>query len=471
VSTVGLISLGCPRNLVDSEVMLGLLKKKGFRISEDLSGCDAAIVNTCAFIEDAKRESIDLILQLIDLKKENKIKSIIVAGCLPQRYLAELKNDITEIDSFLGTGDFIKIADTVEKTLKGKRISAVSARPTFLPDHTYRRDLITPGHFIYLKIAEGCSNDCSYCVIPRIRGRLRSRAMDSLIKEVRIIKKGQPLSEINIIGQDITRYGTDLYGKPRLAELVRGLVKIRAAKWIRLLYTHPEHYTEDLIGVIKDEPTVCKYIDLPLQHINDNILKLMNRKITRKDILGLITRLRNEIPDLAIRTTFIVGFPGETDKEFNELVDFIRDMRFERLGVFEYSREEGTRADKFRGHIPDKIKRERFDSIMKLQQEIARDINSSFFGRELEVLIDETEEPNRPNGPNRLNRLNRLNGPNEPNRPNRPYNYIGRTQHDAPEVDGNIFVTSSKKHKPGDFITVKVVDTMEYDLVGYESTK
>lgn len=449
MATIGLISLGCPRNLVDSEIMLGLLKKNGFRITEDFSRCDAAVINTCSFIEDAKKESIDLILRLVELKKENKIKSIIVTGCLPQRYPSELKREIKEIDAFLGTGDFIKIPEIVRKTLRGKKILEVSKTPSFLSDHTYSRSLITPKHFIYLKVAEGCNNHCSYCVIPAIRGRLRSRRIESLLKETGALLEKHKLSEINLIGQDITLYGADLYGEPKLSGLIRKLTDLKAAKWIRLLYTHPEHYTDELISVVKNEPAVCKYLDLPLQHINDRILKLMNRNVRKRDIVTLISRLRSEIPDVAIRTTFIVGFPGETDKEFNELVGFIKETRFERLGVFEYSREEGTPAYGFNNQIPDKPKKERFDIIMKLQQEISEDINAKFLGRELIVLVDE-----------RSDRLRTQNS--------KLLTYIGRTEYDAPEVDGNCFIQSKKPHKPGDFVKVRVVDTLEYDLVGEE---
>lgn len=441
-----MISLGCPRNLVDSEIMLGLLKKNGFKITEDFSDCDAAIVNTCSFIEDAKKESLDLIFQLIALKKEKKIKSVIVAGCLPQRYHKELKEELKEIDAFVGTSDFTKIPQIVRKTLNKDRVSEVSATPSFLADHTLPRDLITPRHFIYLKVAEGCANNCSYCVIPKIRGPLRSRPIESLLSEAKQLSKKHRISEINLIGQDITLYGADLYGRPRLDELLRRLLKLKLAKWHRLLYTHPEHYTEDLINIVKDEPAVCKYLDLPLQHINDRILSSMNRKITKKEIVELIGRLKKRIPGLAIRTTFIVGFPGETDAEFRELCDFIKETRFERLGIFEYSSEEGTPAYQFKNQIPEKLKRERFDTIMKLQQEISAKVNAKFIGKELTVLIDELE--------------NRLTG--------KPYNYTGRTEYDAPEVDGSCFVRSKRLHKPGDFVKVKIIDTMEYDLVGEE---
>ncbi len=449
MTRVGLINLGCPRNLVDSEVMLGLLQNKGFKVTEDFSRCDAAIINTCAFIEDAKKESIDLILQLVELKKENKIKSIIVTGCLPQRYSALLKKELKEIDGFVGTNDFIKIPEIVKKVLAGKKVSVISKEHSFLYDHTWPRALITPRHSVYLKISEGCNNNCSYCVIPKIRGKLRSRDISSILKEAKGLSRKNKISEINLIGQDITLYGADLPGgKPRLDELARRLAHLEIARWIRLLYTHPEHYTDNLIDVIKSETSICKYLDLPLQHINDRILKLMGRNTKKKDILDLIKRLRKEIPNLAIRTTFIVGFPGEGEEEFKELFNFIKDTKFERLGIFEFSKEEGTKAFNFEGQVPDKIKKERFDAIMKLQQDISKEINSNLFGKTLEVLIDEVGERDKLN---------------------KTYNYICRTAYDAPEVDGSCFVSSNKRHKPGDFINAKITGTMEYDLIGEET--
>ncbi|MBI4336130.1 MAG: 30S ribosomal protein S12 methylthiotransferase RimO [Candidatus Omnitrophica bacterium] len=443
---VGLVSLGCPRNLTDSETMLGLLKAGGFDITEDVSGCDAAIVNTCSFIKDAKEESVDLILKLLELKKEKKIRSVIVAGCLPQRYSSELREEMAEVDAFVGTSDFSGISDIVRKTLDGAKITAVSEKLDFLADHTYRRDLIPPGHYMYLKVAEGCDNNCSYCVIPKIRGRLRSRSIDSLLQEALELSRRYDISEINLIGQDITLYGADLYGSPRLTELLKKLTRLKIAGWHRLLYTHPEHYTDGLLDIVKGEPSVCKYLDLPLQHISDRILKLMNRKTTRGSITKLIERIRKRVPGAAIRTTFIVGFPGETDDDFKELLGFISQIKFERLGVFEYSREEGTAAHKFRDQVPARVKRQRFDAVMKLQQEISKEVNAGYMGKELKVLVDEVIENKGPQ-----------------------HEYLCRTEHDAPEVDGNCFVRGGRRHKPGDFVKVKIVDTFEYDLVGEEA--
>ena len=448
MARVSLISLGCPRNLVDSEVMLGFLRKAGYTVWEDATRCDAVVVNTCSFIEDAKRESIDLILQVVELKKQKRIKAIVVAGCLPQRYPSQLREELREVDGFLGTDDYPLIAQAVKRALAGEKFFGSFKRPTFLYDHTHRRELITPKHFAYLKLAEGCDNNCSYCVIPAIRGRLRSRGIDSLMREAKQLFDAHRISEINLIGQDITLYGKDLYGRPRLAELLKKLANLTKAHWIRLLYTHPEHYTDELIRVIRDTPSICKYLDVPLQHISDRILRLMNRKVRKKDIIRLIERFRDRIPGVAIRTTFIVGFPQETEADFKELIECIGQMKFERLGVFQYSREEGTAACRFVGQLPEKIKQERFDAIMKLQQDISREVNGKFLGREIEVLIDE---------PSELNKRNQL------------YNSIGRTQYDAPEVDGNCFVRSRKRHRPGDFVRARIVDTLEYDLVGEEA--
>ncbi|MCX5715561.1 MAG: 30S ribosomal protein S12 methylthiotransferase RimO [Candidatus Omnitrophica bacterium] len=439
---VALISLGCPRNLVDSEVMLGILKKGGFGVTEDFNNCDAAIINTCAFIEDAKKESLDLILQVAWLKTENKIRALVVTGCLPQRYHSELKKELKEVDAFLGTGDFINIAQTLKDILAGRPAKKDPGKPVFLYDHTYPRELITPKHSVYLKLSEGCNNNCSYCIIPSIRGALRSRGIESLLAEAKALSGRHRISEINLIGQDITLYGTDLKGAPGLSGLIRKLAGLNIAHWIRLLYTHPEHYTDELITVVREEPSVCKYLDIPLQHINDRILKSMNRNTRKVDIMNLIKRLRKEIPGLALRTTFIVGFPGETDEEFKELMTFIGETRFERLGVFEYSKEEGTRAYTFPGHVPEKIKRSRFDAVMKLQQEVAKEVNRKFLGEDLEVLIDEKAD--------------------------KPYNYIGRTEYDAPEVDGSCFIRTKALYRPGDFVRVKITDTLEYDLIGEE---
>lgn len=435
---VGIISLGCPRNLVDSEVMLGLLKEKGYNVVERVDESDVALVNTCAFIREATDESLDTIMDLISLKKEKKIKHIIVAGCLTQRYKAGLKDELKEIDGFIGTGDIPKIDSVLDDILKRSRPFIVGDKPTFVYDHRFKREPLTPSHSAYVKIQEGCANRCSYCVIPEIRGDLRSRPMESILEEVKGLKAAGKTSEINIIGQDTTSYGKDLYGKGRISELLRSIAKLKSAQWIRLLYTHPAHYTKDLMETIRDEDTICKYVDLPLQHINDKILKRMNRKTTSNEIRSLIDSLRREIPGLAIRTTAIVGFPGETDNDFKELFAFVKSMRFERLGVFKYSNEEGSLSYNYREQIPEKIKEERLGRVMELQREISTEYNRDFIGKTIKALVDERSGEDR---------------------------YLGRTEFDAPSVDGEVHI-KGKGLKRGDLVDVTITDTLEYDLVG-----
>ncbi len=435
MAKIGIISLGCPRNLVDSEVMLGILKADGHEITESIDGSDIAILNTCAFVKDATDESIDTILAAIDLKKRSKIKQIIVAGCLPQRYKKKLKLDLKEIDGFIGTDEVPKIAEII-KDITTKKKYAVSHKPSFIYDDTFKRDFITPLHYRYIKIQEGCSNRCAYCIIPTLRGPLRSRELDSILREVEALPK---TSELNIIGQDTTHYGYDLYKRPRIAELLRAIAGLKKARWIRLLYAHPAHITDDLIDVMKHEEHIVKYLDLPIQHISDSILKKMSRKTTSKEIHTLIARIRHTIPGIAIRSTVLVGFPGESDKDFKELLSFIKKTRFERLGAFAYSNEEGSRSSRFKGQVPDKIKAERLDEVMKLQKNISLDYNRSFLGQRLEVMID---EKNKEEGL-----------------------YLARTEFDAPSVDGQVFV-KGQGLKCGDFVKVKITDTLEYDLVG-----
>lgn len=417
---VGILSLGCPRNLVDSETMLGRLKSKNRRIV-DIKDADVAIVNTCAFIEDAKRESIDAILNLIGLKREGAIRKIIVAGCLAQRYPEELRKNFKEVDAFVGTLN--------------------------INHNEINRYLLTPRHSVYLKISEGCANKCSYCVIPAIKGPFVSRGMASIINEVRRLDR-LGVKELNIVGQDITLYGRDIFGRPSLAGLLKKIVAAADnIKWIRLLYMNPERLDDELIEVIGGEPKICKYIDMPLQHINDRILKLMNRNTSRKRITSLIRKIRKAVPGAALRTSLIAGFPSETKKEFEELVDFIGEVKFERLGAFIYSREEGTAAYHLKGQVPQKTKEERFDRIMAAQQEIAKGVNSGFINKEIDALIEEKDAKDAGL-------------------------YLARSQYDAPEVDGIVYVRSQKKLKPGDLVRARIEDTLEYDLVArYEPSQ
>ncbi len=444
---VSILSLGCARNLVDSEVMLGILKKTGCDIVDITAGADIAIVNTCSFIDEAKKESIDIILDVIGLKLEGKIKKILIAGCLPQRYGKTLKDEFKEIDGFIGVDGFEKLPAIIRALVKENEVTAdIPPKPGFLYNDRSPRIRLTPEHYAYLKISEGCSHKCSFCVIPCVRGRHRSRKMDSVLREAAaLIKSG--VKEINLIGQDTTLYGMDLYKRPALAELLKRLAKLKDARWIRLLYTHPAHFTDELINVIRDEPVICKYIDLPVQHISDKILKKMNRGTTRKSILELLHKIKKCIPDVAIRTSIIVGFPGETEKELIELIDFIKKEKFERLGAFTYSREEGTSAYKFAGQIPEKEKKARWNEIMKVQRDVSRENNRELIGKVLDVIIDEKDEVD-------------------------PNLYLGRSYMDAPEVDGIVYVKISKikyqksKLKVGEFARVKIIDAYEYDLVG-----
>jgi ribosomal protein S12 methylthiotransferase len=407
---IGILSLGCPRNLVDSEHMLGRLRSKGHSIVE-IDRADIGIVNTCAFIKDAKLESIEAILDLIKLKKSGKLKKLLVCGCLSERYQDKLKKEFPEVDAFIGRSDL------VESKL---------------------RYSLTPAHYAYLKICEGCINNCSFCVIPQIKSSFRSLPVKSVKDRVKEFNS-QGLSELNIIGQDITGYGLDFCAKPKLAGLLKEIAGIsRRIGWLRLLYLYPSRVSDELLRIIRDEERFCKYIDLPVQHINSRILKLMNRHTSKKEVLTLIERIRKLIPGVCLRTSIIVGFPSETEAEFKELLRFIQDVKFERLGAFCYSKEEGTRAYAFAGQIPQRVKQSRFDAVMACQQGIAGEVNGRFLNKKLKVLIDEKQ-----NG-----------------------YYIGRSEFDAPEVDGQVFVKSRKPLNPGDFVEVNITDTLEYDLMG-----
>jgi len=412
---VGVINLGCARNLVDAQMMLGRLKKNGHRIVQTQEA-ETVIVNTCSFIEEARQESIDTILDLLQLKKEGKIKKVIVAGCLAQRYGKDLAQEFSEVDAFIGT-------------------------PTLDREEMPAQLQLTPKHFAYVKICESCFNACSFCAIPKIKGKFVSRTIESIVKEVKALD-AQGVKEINIIGQDITAYGMDLYRERSLARLLKELVGIiKNIEWIRLLYAFPSHVTDDLISVIAQEPRICKYIDMPLQHISDHILLEQNRNITTQQTVELIQKIRKAMPQGFVRTTFITGLPGETQEDFEQMRTFIRDFRFERVGVFVYSKEEGTLAALMQGQVPEKTKKARLDILMKDQQVISAQIQQSFVGRTLKVLIEEKEKDT-------------------------PGTYIGRSEYDAPDVDGVVYVRSKTSLKPGDFVQVKITDAYEYDLAG-----
>ncbi len=413
-SSVGLINLGCARNVVDSQHILALIEKLSHQVV-DPTKAQVIIVNTCAFVDDAKKETIDTLLDLVDLKKKGKIKTIIVLGCFVQRYSRELKKEFNDIDFMDGI-----------LPLDQKKV-----RPSMS---------LTPASFTYLKICESCYNHCSFCAIPLIKGRFISRSMPSILKEAQQLDK-QGFKEMNIIGQDITAYGVDLYKKKMLSELLTQLAQqAQSVQWIRLLYCFPSHITDDLIHVMSQEEKICHYIDLPLQHISDRILKSMNRPFFRNDIEKLIYKIRNQMPDVCLRTTFIVGYPGETKKEFDELLSFVKDSVFDRVGVFKYSREEGTLAAQQRGHISDQVKQERYQSLMDAQQSISQKKAASYVGQQMSVLIDQKDTAQQ-------------------------HVFIGRTMYDAPDVDGIVFVHSKKRLKSGDMVKAKITDSYEYDLV------
>ncbi|MFA6350468.1 MAG: MiaB/RimO family radical SAM methylthiotransferase, partial [Candidatus Omnitrophota bacterium] len=362
-SKISILSLGCPRNLVDSEHIIGRLSSKGYKIV-DIDKADVAIVNTCAFIDDAKAESVNAILKLIDLKERGKLKKIIVYGCLSQRYHDELPKELSQIDAFVG------------------RVAL---------DEGIERFALTPKHYAYLKICEGCINNCSFCVIHKIKGKFCSIDTRSLIEKVKALDSSK-IAELNIIGQDISGYGIDIYAKYKLADLVKDISMVcNSIKWLRLLYLYPSRVDDELLKVVKEDPKVCKYLDMPIQHINDRLLKLMNRDTDKRGIWELIAKIRKTIPEAAIRTSIIVGFPSETDKEFKELLDFIREVKFDRLGAFMYSAEEGTPAYDLKGQVPEKVKKERFNAIMSLQQQVSVENNKKFLGSEIDVLIDAKE--------------------------------------------------------------------------------
>jgi ribosomal protein S12 methylthiotransferase len=382
-----------------------------------------------------------MILEAAGLKKKGRLSKVIVAGCLPQRYGAGLVKGLPEVDGLIGCGDIEKIAALVRRLSQQEAVCEVSKSPSFIYSHSHPRFRITPPHYIYVKISEGCKNRCSFCVIPDIKGDYRSRPIESVLAEVDNASKEARISEINLVGQDTTLYGSDIYGAPKINELLKKLCAFREYKrWFRLLYTYPSHIDDEFIDVLAGEEPLCKYIDLPIQHINDRILGLMNRRTAKRDIYGLIEKIRKRVPRVTLRSSIIVGFPGETEAEFSELVDFVKEIKFERLGVFTYSREEGTLAYNYKDQISEKVKLERFDTLMGVQKGIAEEINKSYLGKTVEVLIDGKDE-------------------------NAVDSYIGRTEGDAPEVDGEVFV-KGRGLKPGDFAKVKIAGTMEYDLIG-----
>ena len=432
------ISLGCDKNLVDTEVMLGLLAKKGYQMIDDETQADVIVINTCCFIHDAKEESIQTILEMAEYKKTGPLKALVVTGCLAQRYQEEIVKEIPEVDAVLGTTSYDKIVEAIDQALEGK-VSIELTDVDALPQVDAKRLVTTGGHYAYLKIAEGCDKHCTYCIIPKIRGNYRSVPMEQLIKEAEELA-AQGVKELILVAQETTLYGKDIYGEKSLHKLLRELCKIKGIRWIRILYCYPEEINDDLIRVMKEESKICHYLDLPIQHANDDILKRMGRRTSKEQLITIIEKLREEIPDITLRTTLITGFPGETKEQHEELMEFVDQMEFDRLGVFTYSPEEDTPAAGMPDQIPEEVKEERQAEIMELQQDIAFDMAEDMIGREVLVMIEgKVADENA---------------------------YVGRTYKDAPNVDGLIFVNTDEELMSGDFARVKVTGALEYDLIG-----
>ena len=467
---IHVLSLGCARTLVDSEGLAGILERAGHSITDTLPQADCVVINTCAFIREAEEESIRTILDVADLKKTGKLRYLYVAGCLPQKRRNEqddLLKLLPEVDGFLGPGDLTKLPELIgvrhrSDFLKdgavsdtGPRFFVASPVPTLLFDSLTPRRRLTPNHFAYLKISEGCDHACTFCSIPQFRGPHRSRAIEDLVKDAGA-RAAEGVVELNVVGQDTSYYGADLYGRPRLPELLQELSAVEGIRWIRLLYAHPAHVTDALIRVIRESPSIVKYIDIPLQHINDQLLAAMRRETNGIYIRRLIEKFRKEIPGVALRTTFIVGFPGETEEQVEELAQFMQEQRFERLGIFPYSPEPKTPSERMPDQVPEEVKKERLDRLMRMQQGIAEDLNQQWLGREIDVLVDELADS-----------VERRAYSVEKNYPlsAKRYLYLGRTYADAPEVDGQVFLHSTRPLKAGQFVRARVTDTYEYDLV------
>ena len=437
----GFVSLGCAKNLVDTEVMLGILKENGIEITPEPSEADILIVNTCAFIESAKEESITTVLNMADYKKPENghCKSLIIAGCLGQRYGQDLLDEMPEADAILGTGTFPRIMEAVDETMKGNRV-VLTGESDVIYDSRMPRIMTTPSYTAYVKIAEGCDNGCAFCAIPLVRGHYKSRKMEDIVSETqRLAKNGA--KEIVLIAQDTTNYGRDLYGEPMLAKLLKELCKIDGIHFIRVLYSYPKFFTDELIDTIASEPKIVKYVDLPLQHAHDAVLRRMHRADTRETIETLLKKIHERIKDVTIRATFIVGFPGETDAQYQSLRKFVEEQRFAKVGVFTYSREEGTQAADMDGQVPEEIKEERYHDLMSLQSKISEEVNQSIEGKVLDVLVEGRDEEQENIA-------------------------IGRSYREAPEVDGQVYIEGDTKSQPGDIVRVKIEQGFTYDVVG-----
>ncbi len=432
------ISLGCDKNLVDTESMLGILRQNGFEFTDDERQADVIVINTCCFINDAKEESINTILEMALMKQEGVCKALIVAGCLAHRYQKEIIEEIPEVDAYVGTTSYDKITEVITSVLEGKGYNVVDDKDRLVQTES-DRIITTGGYFEYLKIAEGCDKHCTYCIIPKVRGNFRSYPMEYLVKQAEsLVEKG--VKELILVAQETTLYGVDIYGKKSLADLIRKLAQIENLQWIRILYCYPEEIDDSLIDVIKNEPKVCHYLDMPIQHASDNILKRMGRRTTRQELVDIIGKLRQEIPDIALRTTLITGFPGETEEDYNRLLDFVDEMEFDRLGVFTYSPEENTPAADFPDQIAEDVKISRRDGVMELQQEVSIDKSARMVGKVLECMVEGKIEDDDV--------------------------YVARSYRDAPNVDGYVFINTDANLMSGDIVKVQIDGSTEYDLIG-----
>ena len=432
------ISLGCDKNLADSEEMLGLLTAGGHEITDDETQADAIVINTCCFIKDAKEESVETILEMAEYKKTGSCHALIVTGCMAQRYQKEIIEEVPEVDAVLGTTSYGDIVKVLEEAVAGNHFEEFRDID-YLPDTASKRVVTTGGHFGYLKIAEGCDKHCTYCIIPKLRGKFRSVPMERLIAQAEDMAE-QGVKELILVAQETTVYGKDLYGKKSLHILLKKLCEIRGIRWIRILYCYPEEIYDELIETIRDEKKICHYLDIPIQHASDRILKRMGRRTSKQELIDIVGKLRKEIPDIVLRTTLITGFPGETEEDHEELKEFVDEMEFDRLGVFTYSPEENTPAAEMADQVPEEVKEERRDELMELQQEISYDRGQDRIGQELLVMIEGKVADESA--------------------------YIGRTYGDAPKVDGYIFVQTGELLMTGDFAKVRVTGALEYDLIG-----
>lgn len=435
---LGMVSLGCPKNLVDSEVMLGLIREKNFTVTNDPADAEIIIVNTCGFIESAKEESINTILQMSEYKTQGSCRYLIVTGCLSQRYADELAQNIPEVDAFVGTECFTDISWVIEQVMDGKKVLHMTRNTAEQPVEMPRM-LTTPEYMAYLKIAEGCDNCCSYCIIPKLRGPYTSRPYEAVMAEAKELA-ASGIKEIIVVAQDTTRYGEDLYGKLMLPQLLKDLNDLEGIEWIRVMYCYPNNFTDELIEAFATLPKVCKYVDLPLQHASNSLLASMNRYDTKEQVEALLKKLRTSIPGIVIRTTFIVGFPGETEADFDELKEFVAAQHFENAGVFKYSQEEGTVAGAMSNQIPEEIKENRYHELMALQAEISEELHQDLEGQELDVVIEGFDEEN-------------------------PSLAVARSYREAPDIDGSIFVENANNLHIGEFTKVRILQGFTYELV------